>query len=130
MDKEPNITKVVIVWLDFRNKKVIPYDKNAHGECVEKFLGWISESGELAILTGELSPIYGITQHIKVHNAACTIIDQIGESDILDKKPHIAGDCFMGKIIGWESEGYKVETPEYMRPVISEALGIPEIVRE
>lgn len=105
--------RVYFVEIDFETGyKKTEYTKEQHGGLYCKFVFW--KKSNLLLVS------HGRNMHSKIVKMAygCYLTETL-------EIPDGAGHFFQGTIQSWESLGYEIETPENLRMVISESLGIP-----
>ena len=86
------------------------YDSEKHKLKMTRFNYWHKEE---LIVAGDLGGHYDNAQ------AAKKFVD-----DIPDRKPEGAGSCSAGKTLRWNSYGYGIETPEDLKAIILDVLGL------
>ena len=91
----------------------VPYEIKKHVKLVHKFLYWKDED---ILLVG--------SSRIESHPT----IERHGREYAPPgrKNPDGAGEVLQDKIMYWDSTGFKIVTPEELRPKITEALGIED----
>ena len=106
------MSDITVLWA---GPELVPYEKEEHAQLVFKFLYWgEGANGHPIIIAGN-------------NNYSHANINFIAEgSDVVahDKKPDGAGTCLWEFGISWTSTSLKVTTPDALRPIILEAIGL------
>jgi len=88
------------------------YDENQR-DLIEKFLYYQNSKGEGLLLLGEKG---------LMHSEIEELAKESTEIDMSDNKLLGAGTCDRNGITGWESKGYKIQTPMRIRLMILPVL--------
>jgi hypothetical protein len=105
-------------WRDF-----VLYDPRIHLMEAYKFIYWEEKDGqeETIIIGWQEEFLRAYQWHPACHQ------DLAISAIAPNRKPDGAGYLHDGEVESWTSEGYKIETPENLRPRILELLGAEEI---
>ena len=101
-----------VFWLNETSMKLEVFKKTKHSREVYKFLYWNVE-GEEILLAGPITP--ATKEHKDLSNFTADIVPN-------GLQPYGAGTMEEGRITSWGSSGFKIITPESVRPQIKEAL--------
>lgn len=106
---------ITVLWAGAKWRQLVPYEKEKHAQLVFKFLYWGEGiSGTPIIIAGE---------SIYAHKDLAFIAKNKGV--VAGQQPNGAGICWdKGVVQRWSSQILKVTTPEELRPIILEALGL------
>lgn len=106
-------TNVFFVYMDGR---VVPYDSRIHRSLVDQFLLWKSREAcvNSLLIAGDRFDHRDLKKTFSEHS----------DYNVPDQNPDGAGNCFQGKITGWHSTGFDVQTRQSLKPLIVKVLGV------
>jgi len=99
-----------VLWVP-RYGESVPYNPREHSDVVEKFLYWKDQ--QVLIAGNNLD-----------HRALYERARFLGVIGMTTNLPDGAGNVIAGLVSGWESAGFGVKTPDDIRSIIQEALGL------